>query len=524
LTDNLSREVSLYLVDYTNNSRIETIEVLNAENGAVLSGPVTVSHFSAGEYLTWNVTGHVEFVVTRKSGPNAVVSGIFFGVTAPAATSAVRDTTTQGAWKGTYGTDGENVVGSSAASYPAYAQVSVTGNTTNTWAASTSNVSALQQPSGSGRVAADWQSTTSFTIHVNLVDDLSHEVSLYLVDYTNSGRIESIAVLNAQTGAALSAPVTVANFSGGEYLTWNVTGRVEFVVTDVHGPNAVVSGIFFGMTAPAASLLATDTKTQGNWIGVYGTGSGGGENVVGSSAANYPAYAQVSVTGNRTNTWAASTTNVRALQQPGGTGRVAADWQSSTSFTINVNLTDKLSHEVSLYLVDYTFGKRSESIEVLNAETGTVLSGPVTVSNFSAGEYLTWELTGHVEFVITCLSGPNAVVSGIFFSSNPPASVAPSASASQNVKPGSSTALTALVADSFSNPLSGVPVTFTIQPNAATGSSGAFVGNVTTVTVPTSANGLAVAPLLEANDDAGTFTVTASVGGIPETTFTITIL
>jgi hypothetical protein len=188
-------------------------------------------------------------------------------------------------------------------------------------------------------------------------------------------------------------------------------------------PTALVTAATYTVTATNAggyttatvciTVYGTDTKTQGNWQGAYGVA---GENIVGSSAANYPAYAQVSVTGNTTNIWAASTKSVNALQQPGGSGRIAADWQSNTSFTINVSLTDGLSHEVSLYLLDYTNG-RSESIEVLNAETGAVLSGPETVSSFPGGEYLTWALTGHVEFVITHISGPNAVVSGIFFDS-----------------------------------------------------------------------------------------------------------
>ena len=117
----------------------------------------------------------------------------------------------------------------------------------------------------------------------------------------------------------------MSNFSGGEYLTWDLKGDVEFVITNLTGPNAVVSGLFFGGATPTATYLATDMTTQGNWQGNYGVD---GENVIGSGTANYPAYAQVTVTGNTTNTWAASTTDVRALQQPGGSGRVAAEWQS----------------------------------------------------------------------------------------------------------------------------------------------------------------------------------------------------
>ena len=178
-------------------------------------------------------------------------------------------------------------------------------------------------------MAADWQSHagSSFTIDVDLTDTLVHQVSLYLVDFDNSGRSESIEVLNAANNTVLINPQTVSNFAGGEYLTWYLRGNVEFVIRTVAGPNACVSGLFFGAAPSAATFVATDATTQGNWQGVYGTD---GENVIGSSTANYPAYAQVSVTGNSSQTWAPSTTTVSALQQPPpASGRVAADWQSS---------------------------------------------------------------------------------------------------------------------------------------------------------------------------------------------------
>jgi hypothetical protein len=40
-----------------------------------------VTNFSAGEYLTWNLKGHVQVRVTNTgaSGNTCVVSGLFFG-------------------------------------------------------------------------------------------------------------------------------------------------------------------------------------------------------------------------------------------------------------------------------------------------------------------------------------------------------------------------------------------------------------------------------------------------------------
>ena len=48
---------------------------------------------------------------------------------------------------------------------------------------------------------------------------------------------------DAVTGAVFDRR-SQANFGNGEYLTWQVTGKVKFTVTRSSGYNAVVGGIF----------------------------------------------------------------------------------------------------------------------------------------------------------------------------------------------------------------------------------------------------------------------------------------
>src|SRR5262249_14674719 len=111
-------------------------------------------------------------------------------------------------------------------------------------------------------------------------------------------------------------------------------------------------------TGTAATFVKTDTTTKGNWKGVYGAD---GSNVLGSGTTSYPSYAQVSATGQSSYTWAASTTDVRALLKPGSTSdRIAASWFTSLSLTIDLNLTDGSSHQVALYLLDWDSQARSE--------------------------------------------------------------------------------------------------------------------------------------------------------------------
>src|SRR5207253_305136 len=68
---------------------------------------------------------------------------------------------------------------------------------------------------------------------------------------------------------------------------------------------------------------------------------------------------------------------------------------------------------------------------------------------------------------------------------------------------------TALVKDQFGNLLTGVQVTFTVQP-AGNGAGGSFGGSAT-ATVGTNLAGIAAAPTFTANGIAGSYTVTATV-------------
>ncbi len=70
------------------------------------------------------------------------------------------------------------------------------------------------------------------------------------------------------------------------------------------------------------------------------------------------------------------------------------------------------------------------------------------------------------------------------------------------------TLLQASVTDVFGNPIPNVPVTFTVPAAGASGHFNALA------TVPTNALGVATAPVLIANHEQGSFTVTAAVAGV----------
>ncbi|MDQ6678854.1 MAG: hypothetical protein M3Z09_16340 [Acidobacteriota bacterium] len=223
----------------------------------------------------------------------------------------------------------------------------------------------------------------------------------------------SITGSGASTLQITTAPSTAAgNYSITVAATTGSTGHTASAPLTVNAP-ALPSG--------TAAFVATDTTTQGNWKSAYGAD---GYTVVNDSSSA-PSYAQVSPAGQLLYTWADSTTDVRGLQRAVSAGRIAGTWFAPSSFTIDINMSDARTHQVSLYCIDWDSGNRTQRVDILDANTGAVLDSR-SVASFASGKYLVWNLSGHVRARITQNAGYNAVVSGLFFGTG----TAPSASAS----------------------------------------------------------------------------------------------
>lgn len=247
LTDGASHTVALYMVNFDYLSRAQTVQVTDANSGAVLSTR-SVTNFTAGQWLVWTIAGNVKITITNAGGLNPVASGIFFGAPATtagtAATYLKTDTTTAGNWQGVYGADGYSIFDAST-NLPFYATLSTTGVSQYIWPQATDSRALLAGPTGSARIAACDFAASSFALNLSLADGKSHEVALYMVNYDNQSRLQTVQVTNAATGAVLDSR-SVSNFSGGQWLVWNITGNVKITVTNAGGLNAVASGIFLG--------------------------------------------------------------------------------------------------------------------------------------------------------------------------------------------------------------------------------------------------------------------------------------
>jgi hypothetical protein len=252
-TDGNSHQVALYAVDWDSRSRAETIQVIDANSSALLDSR-SISNFVNGDYLVWNVTGHVKFNVTKTNGDNAVISGVFWGASSslPATNTALftgTDTSTQGNWKGVYGVDGFWIPDTNTNQVPSYVVLTPQNQANWTWTSSGTEVRDLQVAWSSPtniRQASCWYTyqTATYDIDLNFTDGLAHPFEMYALDYDYKGRSETFEMVDAATGAVLDTR-NVANFTQGIYYKWTLSGHVKINVTVTGGPNAVVGGIFF---------------------------------------------------------------------------------------------------------------------------------------------------------------------------------------------------------------------------------------------------------------------------------------
>jgi hypothetical protein len=163
------------------------------------------------------------------------------------------DNTTQGNWKGVYGADGYVIVGDPSGSgyLPGYIDLVPSPAASYIWSDTTTDPRALQETHSSTRVAGCWYDSSSFNLDVNFNDGKTHRLALYALDWDNSGRVQTIDVLDAVSGALLTSQ-SISGFASGHYLVWDMKGHVFLRLTRVSGNNALAMGMFF---SPAAGEL-----------------------------------------------------------------------------------------------------------------------------------------------------------------------------------------------------------------------------------------------------------------------------
>jgi hypothetical protein len=231
--------------------------------------------------------------------------------------------------------------------------------------------------------------STQFTSTVTGATNTS--VTWSISPSSGAGSITQTGLYQAPATVSSSQPVTVTALSQQDNAT---TGTATVNLT----------------TGAVANYVATDTATEGGWEGIYGADG----YAMAGVAFSLPSYATFQVQNNAVWTYASNTTDPRALEIPGGSGGIASVWYQTPAFSLDVNITDGKLHEVALYAVDWDNGGRSETVQIVDAVSGNILDTR-TLTAFTNGTYLVWNISGKVVMNISQNSGFNCLVNGVFF-------------------------------------------------------------------------------------------------------------
>ncbi len=406
-----SGNLHLYAVDWDKLGRQETVTV---DDG---SGPRMVllsSDFSQGAWISYPVNvpagGTVTITVTRVTGKNAVLSGIFLGdAGAPPANTG--QGLSKGGWVGGFGSAGYDLAGWDGSvgdlSYLPGVTVNLAQGSRYQWAANTGDPRALSDPGEHVRNAAAYTNATQVRVLLSFSAAYSGTLHLYAVDWDKQERRETITV-NGQT-AVLSS-----DFSQGAWVSFPISvtagGTVTITVDRTANSTAVLSGIMLG-DGGSPPAIPVSSVPQGSWTGQVGSAGyllpdwNGVQDL-----SDLPGATASLVQGSRYE-WAANTSDVRALQRPDGLVRDAAAYTSPNEIRVLLSFSAAYSGNLHLYAVDWDNQERRETITV-NGQTA-VLS-----SNFSQGAWVSVPVSvgagGTVAVTVDKTAGINAVLSGIF--------------------------------------------------------------------------------------------------------------
>ena len=225
--------------------------IATTDPGALLPSSYT---FGAGDAGTYSFNATLMAVGTQtisiKDTAVANINGSVSVSVNPGSAANVfvkEDTTTEGNWQGTYGTQGYDIIGN-ASSLPSYATVTPSGEASGTWTTSTTDPRALEDATGTSRVAGFMVAPEQLHVereHDRRPDARSDAVLPRLGQHNPQ---RDRANQQRRHGAVLSTE-TVFSFHSGEYLQYAVSGNVLITITRVTGANAVLSGLFFDSTA-----------------------------------------------------------------------------------------------------------------------------------------------------------------------------------------------------------------------------------------------------------------------------------
>ncbi|HEX2721928.1 MAG TPA: hypothetical protein VHM24_03360 [Gemmatimonadaceae bacterium] len=170
------------------------------------------------------------------------------------------------------------------------------------------------------------------------------------------------------------------------------------------------------LVGPQAQFVTTDTTTKGTWSGVYGSKGWALAKDGGNIVKPAPFVSVLKLPTTPVFTFADPTADPRGLQRPPMfTDRFAATWFDSNSLQLEIEFSDFALHRVAVYFVDWETTQRVQKIELRDGSPAGAVLDSRSVSGFSGGQYLIWDLAGKVVMTVSRTGSVNAVINAVFF-------------------------------------------------------------------------------------------------------------
>ena len=199
----------------------------------------------------------------------------------------------------------------------------------------------------------------------------------------------------------------------------DVARRKLFLVTESVKDGQVVfreDRIYFNMAnelfPPEATFVGTDAQTQGNYSQRYGADGG----QVFGEPAKLPPETMLHIDG-ATWVWEKTTSDPRALMRMGDNSkdnRILACRYHGDQLTLTLDVGEK-PRRVALYFADADRRGRTQTVEIRNLMSPSVILDTRRIKEFIEGKYLIWNIHGAVQVSIQRTGPGNAVLGGVFF-------------------------------------------------------------------------------------------------------------
>jgi hypothetical protein len=330
----------------------------------------------------------------------------------------------------------------------------------------------------------------------------------FAVNVTANGNVNDSFSLTNLAGAA-SAIIKTSGNNQSTAVNSAFNNLLQLKVTDAYGnPLANVPVSFNVPTNAASLLLASTTPVTTNALGIVSSPAMTANTIAGSYSVNVTANGNVSDSFSMTNLAGAASIIVKT----------SGNYQSTvvnTSFSnpLQLKVTDAYGNPVANAPVNFNAPSNGSSLTFastspVSTNSQGIATSPAITANTIAGSYsVNVTANGNVSdsFTFTNLAGAAAKFS-----------ITAGDKQSTTVNTSFASGLKVLVTDTFNNPVTNTPVTFTVP------SSGASVVLAGSNVVNTNSTGNATLDSMTANKNAGSFTVLASVPNLQTLNFNLT--